>query len=587
MIRTPLVHLRLSPALLVAALSLTASVPVGGAANAKVRFVDVAAEAGILFTNVYGTLEKAYITEMGGSGAGWLDYDLDGWPDLLLVNGLPGPADDPVAATREALRADGPQLPEDGSSGTGNALFRNLGSAFERVGDVAGVADRMWGNGVAVGDVDDDGFGDLYVTAIGSNRLYRNNGDGTFSVWPAGAEDEGWGTSALFTDWDGDGHLDLYVANYVDFDAAATATLGDGLCFYRGIEVFCGPEGLQGARDILYRNNGDGSFTRWPQAEVDGEATYGFALVATDCDGDQRPDIYVADDSTINLLYRHDGEAGIEDWSLFGGAGYNGGGQEQAGMGVTAADYDGDGDIDLYVTNFQHDYNTLYRNRGDCVFEDTSEQLGLASSSFPYMGWAPQFADLDGDADEDLFVANGHIHPQLDAAGLEPYRQRNLLYLNQLSESGEAGFLEARDSAGPGLAIATSSRSAAVADFDDDGDVDLLVTNINARPNLLRNDSDSQYPVLRLSLIGRHGNRDAYGARVMVESGGRRQVRELRASDGYLSSNDVRLLVFLPGGRAERVQVQWPGGGVTELRDVAPAWLVIDELGGIVARRGS
>lgn len=537
-----------------------------GSAQPSPRFTPVTAEAGVRFEHTYGGARKAYITEMGGSGAGWVDYDVDGWPDLFLVNGVPLPGDGPGATP-------------------GHRLFRSEAGSFADVTGAAGVGDRVWGNGVASADVDADGFDDLYVTAIGPNRLFRNNGDGTFSAWPAGVEDPGWGTSAAFTDWDGDGVLDLYVVNYIDFDPADTATLGDGVCSYRGIEVFCGPEGLEGARDVFYRGRRQGDFEPWPGVEVDAEGTYGFALVATDCDGDHRPDLYVASDSTINLLYRHGDDGSLEDWSLFSGAGYSGSGREQAGMGVTAADFDGDADMDLFVTNFENDHNTLYRNEGGCMFDDVSEAAGLSASSLPFMGWAPLFLDADGDGDQDLFVANGQIYPQLEEAGLAAYAQRNLLYVNELAESGRGGFLERGESAGPGLQLVRPSRGAAKADYDNDGDADLVVTNIDDSPDLLRNDTPGVSPVLRLTLVSRSGNRGAHGARVEVTSADRRQVHELRRSDGYVGSNDPRLLVHLPGGTAEVVEVTWPDGDRTELREVEPGWIVVDQERGVIARR--
>lgn len=576
-----------------------------GRRESGARFVEIGEESGIDFRHVYGGPEKAYITEMGGSGAAWVDYDVDGHPDAFLVNGVPGPGERPWTAGRSGGREAPGRSRVDGAGGRhatavlGHRLYRNAARnadrnardaadrAFEDRTAPAGVGDVAWGNGAAVADVDNDGFPDLFVTAIGADRLYRNNGDGTLSPRSAGVEDEGWGTTAVFVDANADGLLDLYVVRYVDFEPDDTPTLGDGVCFYRGVEVFCGPEGLRGAKDLFYRSRGDGSFEPWPGIGVDDEATYGFAAVATDCDDDLRPELYVASDSTINLLYRLIGDAGslrIEDLSLFGGAGYSGGGREQAGMGVTAADYDADGDLDLFVTNFQNDYNTLYRNLGDCLFEDFTERLQLASSSLPYMGWAPLFLDADGDGDPDLFVANGHIYPQLDSAGLESYGQRNLYYRNLLREEGAARFEESGEVAGPALREARSSRGAVSGDYDADGDLDLLVTNIDDRPSLLRNDGRMASPALSLKLVGRQASRTAYGADVVVESGGVTQRHEVRGSDGYLGTNDPRLLVFLPGGRAERLIVRWPGGDSTVLEDVGPGRLVVDQAGGVVAQ---
>jgi hypothetical protein len=565
--------------------ALAAWIPLAGAgAQTTVALIDVTAAVGIDFRAAYGTAARPYVTDSGGAGGAWVDYDRDGRVDLALANGLAGPSDQPYAATRAALagtplpasrRADG-TLPR-------NALYRNEGSSFTSVGERAGFADSAWANAIVAGDVDNDGFVDLVVTAIGPNVAYRNNGDGTFSRWTLGVEDARWSTGATFLDWDDDGDLDLYIANYVDFDASTTATLGDGVCNYLGIEVFCGPMGLAGSRDGLYENQGD-HFTPWHEADVDPESTFGFAVLAFDCDARPGQEIYVANDSNINLLYRRNDDA-VEDLSLFSGAGFSGAGREQAGMGIAAGDVDGDGDLDLLVSNFQQDYNTLYANLGDCVFEDVSTRVGLAADSYPYMAWSSLLLDLDGDADLDAFVANGHLYPQLGERGLEEFGQPNLLFLNQLRESGALAFQTAPASAG--LAVAESSRAAAYADFDNDEDLDLLVTRIDGPPLLLRNDTSMRHPALRLTLVGRQGNRDAYGTQVRVVAGGVTQLRELRAGDGYLANNDTRLLLHLPGGRAASVEITWPGGDVTTLRDVAPGSLVVDQQRGVIAREES
>lgn len=543
-------------------LLLAAFAPVGGVYG---QWHDVAEETGLRFVHHHGDGRVLSISESGGSGGAWLDYDSDGDLDAFLVDGLPGaPGRAPASATDPS----------------GHRLYRNHRARFEEAPVTAGVAERLWGHGAAVGDVDNDGFPDLLVTALGADRLYRNNGDGSFTPWPGGVEETGWSATAAFLDWDGDGFLDLYVTRYVEPEPPRAAD-DPGVCTYRGTPVFCGPEGLQGLPDRFYRNRGDGTFEHWPGLRIDPAATYGFAVVAFDCDQDVRPELYVATDSTINLLYRRT-PVGIEDWALFGGSGYSGDGREQAGMGVTAADFDEDGRLDLYVTNFQNDHNTLYRNLGGCDFEDATASRRLATTSFPYMGWAAQFFDADGDGDQDLFVANGHIYPGLAS---EPYRQRNLLYYNLLRESGVPDFRDVTEAAGPGLLEATSSRAAMRGDYDDDGDMDLLVTNVNAQANLLRNDGVMAFPALRLSLVGRASNRSAYGASVVVESGGIRQRQELRHSDGYLGSNDTRLLFHLPGGRAEILEVRWPSGARTLLQDQPSGWLILDESRGVVARR--
>lgn len=557
-----------------------------GAPAADGRFVEVTADAGIQIPFAFGSPDRPWVTDSGGAGAGWLDFDLDGRLDLVLLSGLPGPSDRPAAATAAALA--GQPLPEsllpDGTLPR-YRLLRGAGrGAFEAAPPEAGLHDASWASAVAVADVDDDGYPDVYVTSIGPNRLYRNNGDGSFTPWEAGLEHPGWGTGAAFTDLDLDGDLDLYLANYVDFDPTRAPDPVENACVYLGIRVFCGPRGLAGERDVLYRNNGDGTFEPWPGIEVDPEAGYGFAALPTDCDGDGRQEIYVANDSNINLLYRLDGE-GVEDLSLFSGAGYSGGGLEQAGMGIAAGDVDGNGTLDLLVTNFQHDYNTLYRNDGACSFVDVSPESGLASATYPYMSWAPLLADFDGDADLDLFVATGHLYPQLEEVGLEPFAQRDLLLLGRRRETGGVLFEDAGAAAGPGIDTPASSRAAAYGDYDDDGDLDLVVTRIDAPPVLLRNDGGSAYPALRVTLVGTLANRSAYGARLRVRSGDVVQWVEHRHGDGYLGTNDPRILVHLPSGRADEVEVLWPGGGSTLLGPLEPGTVVVRQGPGLVGRR--
>ncbi|MCH7823431.1 MAG: CRTAC1 family protein [Acidobacteria bacterium] len=534
--------------------------PAQGSTTPTIRLEAVPDAAGISFVHQFGA-GGDHIVESGGSGAAWIDYDVDGDVDVLMVNGL--------------SRRDG--NPDDGR---GHALFRNLGGVLAPAPAHSGVADRVWGAGVAVADVDNDGFPDLLITAVGPDRLYRNNGDGTFSAWDAGLEDDGWSTSAAFTDWDQDGFVDLYIARYLAIGRDAPPVL----CFLRGVEVFCGPQGRPGLPDLFYRNTGAAKFVRWFEKQVDPNGNAGFAVVATDCDDDLRPEIYVANDSQINLLYRRTNGGGIEDWALFGGVGYNGEGREQAGMATAVADIDGDGLFDLFVTNFQNDHNTIYHNLGGCNFEDVTARLGLAAGSLAYMGWGAVFADFDGDADNDLFIANGHIYPQLDALG-EPFAQHNLLYANQLRETGRVGFVEVDMAAATGMAQIESSRGVAYGDYDDDGDTDVLITNINAPPTLLRNESRLQAPAIRLTLIGRSSNRSAYGARVRVVSGDVEQFTELRGSDGYIGSNDPRLLIHLPSGVADRIEIDWPSGARTTLEREPAGWLVVDEQEGVIARR--
>ncbi|HJO05424.1 MAG TPA: CRTAC1 family protein, partial [Acidobacteriota bacterium] len=540
----------------------------------------VVANSGLDLVQSFGSLDKSYITESTGSGAALVDFDVDGTLDVVLVNALSESKGDLVQVaqpgTHPALAA--------GRRGEGHRLYRGDGRTFHEAPASAGVREAAWGTGVTWGDVDNDGWPDLFIAAIGADRLYRNNGDGTFAVWSSGTEDNGWGAAATFTDWDADGNLDLYVARYVDLQTTEVLARGEGRCSYAGVEAFCGPEGLAGQRDLLYHNLADGTFVAWMSDRIDPAAGYGLALAAIDCDDDGLSEIYVANDSTMNLLYRRTPNGEIEEQGLLSGAGYSADGREQAGMGVTSADFDGDGRLDLYVTNFHNDHNTLYRNLGDCTFQDETDLRKLATSSFPYMGWSALFFDVDGDADQDLFVANGHIHPAVETRGIEPYGQLNSLYVNQLRESGAASFSTVSATSVDALTIRESSRGAVRGDIDNDGDLDLLVTNIDARPTLIRNSTPMAHAALRITLVGRGSNRSGYGADVIVRSGIIEQRQQLRDSDGYAGANDSRLLFYLPSGVAEEIEIRWPGGETMHLPEQPPGHLVVDEQYGVVAR---
>ena len=565
--------------LIVALLAL--AVPLSGMYAQSVD-LRVVADSGLDLVQSFGSLGKSYITESTGSGAVFLDFDIDGKLDLVLVNAL----SESAGVFNQGVPPSIHPALASGRHGDGHRLYRGDGRTFHEAPISAGVREVVWGTGVTWGDVDNDGWPDLFITAIGTDRLYRNNGDGTFVVWSNGAEDPGWGASATFTDWDADGDLDLYVTRYVDLEMTSVPARGEGRCSYAGVEAFCGPEGLVGQRDRLYRNLVDGTFVEWMPDRVDPAAGYGLALAAIDCDDDGLSEIYVANDSTMNLLYRRTSSGEIDEQGLLSGAGYSADGREQAGMGVTSADFDGDGRLDLYVTNFQNDHNTLYRNLGDCMFQDETDLRGLATSSFPYMGWSALFLDIDGDADQDLFVANGHIHPAVEMRGIESYRQLNLLYLNELRESGAAEFVTVSTPSGDALGIRESSRGAVRGDFDNDGDLDLLVTNIDARPTLIRNDTPMVHAALQLTLVGRRSNRSSYGADVIVRSGGIEQRHQLRDSDGYAGANDARLLFYLPSGVAEGVEIRWLGGETMQLPEQQPGRLVVDERLGVVAWSG-
>jgi hypothetical protein len=473
---------------------------------------------------------------MTGASICVIDFDLDGAPDLYFPDG--GAPDAPDAH---------------------NVLYRNVGGLrFDDVTGDAGVGDRGFAGGCAVGDIDNDGDPDLYVTNAGPNVLYRNNGDGTFTETSSSAtvDHEGWSTGAAFADLDGDGLVDLYVANYIDRSLADL----DARCRYFGLSVFCGPNGLPGESDVLYRNLDGRSFRDvTDSAGVRSPDTRGFNVLLTDLDSDLLPEIHVANDATMDLLFHNRGNTRFDDVSLLSGVGYSGTGMEQSGMGSTAGDFDGDGDLDLYVTNFQRDYNTLFENEGGLSFRDVTTQRGLALPTLDYLGWGAHFLDADNDADLDLFVANGHIYPELNdhpEIG-EPYAQRNLLFLGD----GAGGFTEA-----PLPAFVRVSRGTAVADLDDDGALEIMVNNLDEAPDLYVGRAQNDW--LRIQLVGVRTNRDGMGAVVVVTSGERAQSLEMRTSDGYLGSNEP-ILHFGLGRSAdsdvERVSVRWPSGTTDEV----------------------
>jgi len=500
------------------------------------HFVDVARSAGIHFVHISGSREQLLIVESMSSGAAFVDVDGDDDQDLFLVN-----------STRF-------EAPDTG----GDRLYRNDGNGtFTDVTGGSGLgAERGWGMGCAAGDADGDGHVDLYVTRWGENILYQNRGDGTFERVRGHVEDPSWSTSAAFADVDVDGRLDLFVANYVTFDAAHPPQGGEACTGYKGLEVYCGPHGMEPQANRLYRNDGGGLFTDVSLAAgVDAHRHASLGVVFADLDDDGDPDLYVANDGHPNVLYRNDGDWLLEEVGAFAGAAYSEAGRIQAGMGVAAGDVDGDGHADLFVTHFSEDVNTLYRNLGGLGFVDNTAGCRLTGAVRPYLGWGTGFADFDTDGWLDLFAVNGHIYPQVDELPSGPrYGQRNLLYRNVAGVFEEVG----RDS-GPGWAIEAVSRGAAVADYDDDGDPDLLVMNLNGAPSLLRNVGASGNGWVGFDLRGAAGH--AVGARVELWTAAGRQVREVRRGSGYLSQSDPRVLFGL--GReesVERVVIRWPGG---------------------------
>lgn len=539
----------------------TASLPLPGhEEHAGVRFVDVTTQSGLDFTQVSGSPDQRYILEAMTGGTAFFDYNNDGYLDLFLINGT---------------RLETP--PPEAS----NHLYHNVqGKDGERIfldaTDQAGLRRSGWGTGCAVGDYDNDGDVDLLVTYSGPNMLYRNEGDGSFTdvTQKAGVGHPGWGTSAAFGDLDLDGYLDLYVANYLVFDPTSPPKGGQLCQGYKGLETFCGPQGMTAQADVLYRNLGEGRFADMSTATGIAQYRYpGLGVVFTDYDGDGDPDIYVANDSQPNLLFRNEGNWRLKEVAAFAGVAYSEEGRAQAGMGVDAGDYDNDGDMDLFTTNFSDDVNTLYQNQGHGAFTDATAATGLADKPRPYLGWGTAFFDADNDGWLDLFIANGHLYPQLKdhPSGLR-YAQPNLFYWNE-------GGRFRRASPGPGLEVAKVSRATAFGDYDNDGDVDLLVVNLNDAPNLLRNEGGNRNNWLGLELRGRASNRDGIGAQVTLFSGRGRQVREVKRGYGYQSQHDGRVLFGLgQEERVERVQIRWPSGQVQILeRPPVRRYLVVQE----------
>jgi hypothetical protein len=503
-----------------------------------IRLIDVAAQAGIDLLNVAGSPTKDYIVDANGNGVASFDYDNDGDMDALLVNG----------STLERLAEGGDPMV---------ALYENDGRGrFRNVTSDSGLDRRGWGTGVCIADVDNDGFQDVYVTAFGQNVLWRNTGERRFLA-TGEAPDARWSTGCAFGDYDRDGHVDLYVANYLRFDRAKVPRRGETSCGrFMNIVVFCGPRALPPESDALYRNAGGGRFLDVTQAAgVAQPGHFGFGVLFSDLDDDGWPDIYVANDSVPNLLFRNRRNGSFQEEGLLAGVAVSRDGREQAGMGVDAGDYDGDGRLDLVVTNFAQDYTTVYRNLGGGAFADRSLESGVAVAQGPYLGWGVGLVDIDNDGLLDLFVANGHVYPNVEATGTSTYHQPSLLFRNQ----GDGRFTKVTASEGGGLALTKSSRGAAFGDYDNDGDIDVLISNIDDRPTLLRNDtSGGRWITMRL--VGVKSNRDAIGAKVAVIAGGRRQIAEVRAGGSYVSHNDMRLHFGLRDEDAAEVEIRWPSG---------------------------
>jgi hypothetical protein len=525
--------------------------------GAPIVFADITHQAGLdKFHHRSGSYEKNSILETPGSGVALLDYDNDGWLDIFLLNG----------STFRAFKGLEP-------APRAMLLHNNRDGTFTDVTEKAGVANERWGFGVAIGDYDNDGWPDIYVANYGKNRLYHNNRDGTFTdvAEKAGVALGGWSAGPTWGDYDHDGLLDLFVPGYVKFDmdnppSAGRNGLPASLCQFRGVNVMCGPRGLPGESDHLFHNNGDGTFTDVSvKAGVsDPRGYYGFASVFVDLDDDGWVDLAVANDSVPKYLYRNRHDGTFEDISYMSGFALNDGGREQASMGIGVGDYNRDGRVDLVITNFSDDYNTLYRNDGDAIFSDVSFQAGIAEPTIPFLGWGTGFLDYDNDGLLDIFFANGHVYPGVDKQDWgTTWAQRPLLFRNLDGKK----FQEVPPATGSGLAVVVPARGAAFGDLFNDGHIDVVMNNIDTTPTLLRNMVKNRNHWICFRLVGgAKSPRDAIGAKVFVTTGGFRQRADIFSGGSYGSSSDMRPHFGLGGAaKIDKIEIHWPDGAREEV----------------------
>ena len=509
-------------------------------ASAEQIFIDVTDPAGITFVHTDGRSGLRLFNEFLGSGGGFFDYDGDSDLDIYLVNG--------------AIQTDNPS-----SQAQPNTLYRNNGDGtFTDVTEEAGVGSTTYGTGATVADYDNDGDLDLYVTNFGNDQLYQNNGDGTFTdvTTHAGVGNPNWGTSCAFADVDNDGHLDLYVANY-----AVYAPKNDIRCEERGVHVYCGPHAYPAVHDTFYKNNGNGTFTDMSNLFrlSDLHPQHGLGVTFADYDADGDTDLYVANDQDPNFLFQNDGNGNFLEVALFSGVCYNDMGKEEAGMGTDFGDYDNDGRLDLTVSNYQTETNTVYHNHDSTFFTDNTIASGIAEVTHGYLGWGIKFFDYDNDGYQDIFVANGHLMDNITALEKHvSYPQRNLLFRN----TGEGTFVNVTSET-DGLALEKVSRGAAIGDYDNDGDLDILVTNCNQRPDLLQNVVGNQNNWIQIQVVGRKSNRSGIGARIKVVTETHTQYREVQNGGSYLSFHDLR--AHFGVGKSEQIElleIRWTSGHI-------------------------
>ena len=545
-------------------------------------FMDVARSSGLNSKTIYGGEHKnRYLLETTGCGVAFFDFDHDDWIDIFLVNGS---------------RLEGFPKGEEPIS----RLFKNnRDGTFTDITLQSGIGRAGWGQGCCVGDYNNDGWDDLFVSYYGQNVLWRNNGNGTFSdvtskaglIQPAGPNGRPrWNSGCAFLDYDRDGHLDLFVANYIDFDVK-TAPLPEAAgCAYKGIQVACGPPGLEGGKNLLYRNNGDGTFTdvSAKAGMLDTIGTYALSVTVADLDGDGWPDIYVANDSTAATFYRNQKDGTFKDEAIESGIAYSPDGKPQAGMGVSVGDFNRDGMLDIVKTNFAGDTDSLYLNLGDGTFEDHTYVSGLGVNT-RYLGWGVGFFDPDNDGWLDIFISNGHVYPEVDNSHIEaPYAEHKYLYRNL--RNGQ--FEEVTSRAGSGITVPAPARGCAFGDYDNDGDIDVVVNCVNTYPQLLRCDTpaDVKRNWIKLRLVGTKSNRTGIGARLTVTAENQpgkplKQVDEVRSGGSYYSQNDLRLHFGLDAAsKADSIEIAWPSGTRDVLKNLVANQLYVIQEGGKVLK---
>jgi hypothetical protein len=529
----------------------------GGDGTLGFSFTEIGRTSGLTALIVFGGRDtNRFLLETTGTGVALFDYDGDGRLDVFLVNGT----------TLEGFPKGQEPI---------NHLYRNRGDgSFEDVTARAGVGASGWGQGACSGDYDNDGHEDLFVTYYGQNRLYRNRGDGTFEDVTARAgvlnptARPRWGTGCAFLDYDRDGKLDFLAANYIDLDLATAPTPDSGLCRYKGVKVACGPPGLKGGKNVLYRNRGDGTFEDVSDKSgiTKASGTYGLGVSTLDFDDDGWVDAYVANDSNPSALYRNNHDGTFTDIAVTSGCAYSQDGKPQAGMGVAIGDYDHNGTMDIFKTNFAGDTSTLYSNSGQGFCDDRTFAAGIGVNT-RWLGWATAFVDLGNDGWLDLFLANGHVYPEVAQLKTEAaYAQRKVVYRNR----GNGRFEDVTEQLGAPATTPRAARGAAFGDIDNDGDVDIVISNLNAPPDLFRTDTDPGRHWLLVKLVGTTSNRSAIGARVGCTAGGMTRWQEVRGGGSYISQNDLRAHFGLgETSKVDRLWVRWPNGLEEEWRDVA------------------